>query len=387
MPTSADVPSGRAEPGRERDRAARAEAAAAWRVAAIPHAAPEAVFNAYSDSGQGWTGGDSTYAQRLPDGRVLWAFSDTFVGPVNADGSRPATTAFVSNSFVVEEADASIHTVTGGTKEWPAPLIPSPADGWYWLGGRTLNGENLDVMALRLQRTGEGQWDWQWAGNNLARFDSETLALKELIPLPSNANIQWSAWVLEEQESTYVYGVEEADDAKYLHIARVPGADLAAQPWEYWTGDDWSREEAASARVLSGVANEHSVTPWKDGYLLVTHDTSEAFNPRILGYTAAAPTGPFSSPVELYRTPETGTDPQVFTYNSHVQPHLSSDGSLLISYNVNTMDPQALYRAGGTSIYRPRFVRVELEAETPSTPEAPRGRGRTAPRPQTGRER
>ncbi|GAA2834134.1 DUF5005 domain-containing protein [Kribbella solani] len=386
MPTTSDVPSGPAEPGRQRDHAARAEAAAAWRVAATPHAAPEAAFNAYSDSGQGWTGGDSTYAQRLPDGRVVWAFSDTFVGPVNADGSRPETTPFINNSFVVQTPDESIHTVTGGTKEHPAPLIPSPADGWYWLGGRTLNGDNLDVMALRFQRTGEGMWDWQWVSNNLARFDSQTLALKELIPLPSDANVQWSAWVLQEQESTYVYGVEDSGEAKYLHIARVAGGDLA-QPWEYWTGDDWSNDEAAAARVLGGVANEHSVTPWKDGYLLVTHDTSEAFNPRILGYTAATPTGPFTNPVELYRTPETGTDPQVFTYNSHVQPHLSSDDSLLISYNVNTLDLDALFRAGGTSIYRPRFVRVELETDSPNAPEPYGRRGRTAPSPRTGRER
>jgi hypothetical protein len=58
-----------------------------------------------------------------------------------------------------------------------------------------------------------------------------------------------------------------------MHIARVAGDDLT-QPWEYWTGAGWSPLEAASASVLAGVANEYSVTPFEDGYLLVTprHD-------------------------------------------------------------------------------------------------------------------
>ena len=29
-----------------------------------------------------WTGGDGTHSVRLPDGRVLWLFSDTYLGQV-----------------------------------------------------------------------------------------------------------------------------------------------------------------------------------------------------------------------------------------------------------------------------------------------------------------
>ncbi|WP_460698390.1 hypothetical protein [Nocardia thraciensis] len=42
---------------------------------------------AHSDDG-GWTGGDSTYVRRLPDGRHVMMFSDTFLGQVRADGAR-----------------------------------------------------------------------------------------------------------------------------------------------------------------------------------------------------------------------------------------------------------------------------------------------------------
>ncbi|MGH3369333.1 MAG: DUF4185 domain-containing protein [Nocardioidaceae bacterium] len=340
---------------------------AAWQATATPHAAPEPLLNAYGDTGQGWTGGDSTYSVPLADGSTAWIFSDTFLGPVNPDGSRPTTTPFINNSFVVQKG-SSLRTVTGGTAEQPAALIAPPADGWYWLGaGTTSNvGRNLDVVALRVQRTGPGPWDWRWASSYLARFDSTTLKLQGLTPIPSAANIQWSAWLLREGGFTYVYGVEDLGAVKYQHVARVRGDDLAAAPWQYWTGAGWSTDEAHSTRVLPGVANEHSVTRWGDGYLLVTHDTNELFSSKVLGYFSCSPTGPFVNPVELYRTPETGAtgsygDADIITYNSHSHPDLSRGGTLLVSYNVNSLDPNNdLY--ADVSIYRPRFVGITLTA-------------------------
>ncbi|MGC4937070.1 DUF4185 domain-containing protein [Kribbella sp. DT2] len=340
-----------------------------WKATARPHAAPEALFNAYSDTGKGWTGADSTYSVRLPGGRTAWIFSDTFLGPVNPDGSRPTTTPFINNSFMVQRGK-TLKTVTGGTAADPTALVPPPANGWYWFGaaGTSKAGRNLDVVALRFERTGPGQWDWHWASNSLARFDSKTLKLQKLIPLPSAANIQWSGWLLREGGYTYVYGVEDLGASKYEHVARVRGDDLAAAPWQYWTGSGWSADESASARVLEGVANEHSVTRWGDGYLLVTHDTTELFSDRVVGYFSCSPTGPFVNQVELYRTPETGAtgsygDADIITYNSHEHPDLRRGNTLLVSYNVNSLDSNNdLY--ADVSIYRPRFVGVSLTRDS-----------------------
>jgi hypothetical protein len=336
-----------------------------WSVKALPHAAPEASLNSYSDKGKGWTGGDSTYSVELPGGRTAWIFSDTFLGPVNPDGSRPTTTPFINNSFVVQRGD-SLETVTGGTATEPTALVPPPANGWYWFGAGSTSkaGRNLDIVALRFERTGTGPWDWHWASNYLARFDSKTLKLQKLYPLPSAANVQWSAWLLRQGGYTYVYGVEDLGASKYQHVARVRGDDLTAAPWQYWTGTGWSADERASARVLEGVANEHSVTRWGDGYLLVTHDTTELFSKKVLGYFSCSPTGPFVNPVELYQTPETGAagsygDADIITYNSHDHPDQRRGNTLLLSYNVNSLDPNVdLY--ADVSIYRPRFVGVTL---------------------------
>jgi hypothetical protein len=110
--------------------------------------------------------------------------------------------------------------------------------------------------------------------------------------------------------------------------------------------------------VLEGVANEHSVTSFKDGYLLVTHDTKELFSKRVVGYFSCSPTGPWVKPVELYQTPETGGN--IITYNSHEHPDLRRGNELLVSYNVNSLVSDDLY--GDVSIYRPRFLAVTLVA-------------------------
>lgn len=354
----------------EPDGAAAAECDAVrtnWTAQAQPQADPERLLNAYSNTGKGWTGGDSTYSVKLSGGRTVWIFSDTFLGPVNPDGSRPTTAPFINNSFVVQRGN-SVKTVTGGTKANPTALVPPPANGWYWFGAaQTSNaGRNLDVVTLRFEKTGTGQWDWRWASNYIARFDSKTLKLKKLIPIPSAANVQWSGWLQRDGAYTYIYGVEDLGGSKYQHVARVRGDDLAAKPWEYWTGSGWSADETASARVLEGVANEHSVTRWRDGYLLVTHDTTELFSKRVLGYFSCSPTGPWVKPVELYQTPETGADgsygnANIITYNSHDHPDRRRGNQLLLSYNVNSLDANTdLY--ADVSIYRPRFVSVTLAA-------------------------
>ncbi|WP_199238364.1 DUF4185 domain-containing protein [Kribbella steppae] len=338
-----------------------------WTAQARPQADPERLLNAYSNTGKGWTGGDSTYSVKLSGGRTVWIFSDTFLGPVNPDGSRPTTTPFINNSFVVQRGN-SVKTVTGGTPANPTALVPPPANGWYWFGAaQTSNaGRNLDVVALRFEKTGTGQWDWRWASNYIARFDSKTLKLKKLIAIPSAANVQWSGWLQRDGGYTYIYGVEDLGASKYQHVARVRGDDLTAKPWEYWTGNGWSANETASARVLEGVANEHSVSRWRDGYLLVTHDTTELFSKRVLGYFSCSPTGPWVKPVELYQTPETGADgsygnANIITYNSHDHPDQRRGNQLLVSYNVNSLDANTdLY--ADVSIYRPRFVAVTLVA-------------------------
>jgi len=93
------------------------------------------MFAAYGDAGGHWTGGDGTVSVALPDGRVAWLFSDTFLGTVNSDGSRPPTTPMVQNSLVVQDGTGLTDTRHGGTPTLPEPLVkPIAAGQFVWVG-------------------------------------------------------------------------------------------------------------------------------------------------------------------------------------------------------------------------------------------------------------
>lgn len=337
-------------------------------ITAAPALRWDRLFNAYSDSGVGWTGADSTYSVRLPDGRIVWIFSDTFLGPVDAGGGRPATTPFLHNSFIVQSG-RRLRTVHGGTAAEPDSLVSPPgADpdtSWYWAAAGTLGIGTLDVVYNRYDKTGPGSFDFAWVGSVLARFDLAGPRLIDITDLPSaRPNIQSGSWLSYEGGWTYHYRIEDLSSEKYLHIARVRGRDLR-RPWEFFTGAGWSPHEADSARVLDKISGQFSVTRHRGGYVLITHDTSEPFSSQIVAYFSPTPVGPFTGKASVYSTPETGAtgtygNPNVFTYNSCAHPELSRPGRLLVSYNVNSFEPDDLYQ--DVSIYRPRFIDVDISA-------------------------
>ncbi|WP_113701523.1 DUF4185 domain-containing protein [Nonomuraea lactucae] len=309
-----------------------------------------------------WTGADGTYSLRLPSGRELWIFSDTFLGKVNADGSRPPVvgeggdTVFLNNSFAVEDG-GRLSTIHDGTEADPKAVMP-PRDRnhWYWAGDGTVAGGVVEVTYQEYERFGTGAWDWRWHRNVVARFAPNRLDRPVGVhPLPSGHGVAWGSGILENGGHTYVYGVEDRGSPKYMHIARVKGQSLLGR-WEYLKADGtWSPDESDSARVMSGVANEYSVTRSGDGYVLITHDTTEALSAKIVAYWSCSPSGPFTGKQHIYTTPETGGN--IFTYNAHAHPQVSGNG-LVVSYNVNSFVNTDHYR--DVSIYRPRFIDVRF---------------------------
>ncbi|MGH8792582.1 MAG: hypothetical protein ACRDXX_08055, partial [Stackebrandtia sp.] len=138
--------------------------------------------------------------------------------------------------------------------------------------------------------------------------------------------------------------------------------------WQYWTPQGWSDDETEAAAAMSGVVDEFSVTYLNGQYLLLTQDSSTPFSDQIHAYTSCLPYGPFGDPKPVYQMPEIGPggsyeDADVIAYNAHAHASLSDEGSLLLSYNVNSMDTGVAENADNyrdPSIYRPRFVRFDL---------------------------
>lgn len=313
-----------------------------------------------------WTGADGTYSTELPDGRLAFVFSDTFLGTVNPDGSRPpvieegGTTPFLNNTFVVKSG-RRLTTVTGGTSGSPKAVMPPRDDKhWYWAGDAITAGGKVQATYQEYERFGSGPWDWRWSRNVLAKFAPNRLSKPLSVEaLPSSQGISWASWLERAGRTIYIYGVEDKGGTKYMHLARVRGQKLTG-PWEYYAGDGtWSKTEADSARVMDGVANEYSVSKLGRGYVLITQDTTELFSPRIVAYYSCSPQGPFTGKTTVYSTPEGGAtgsygNPNVFTYNAHAHPELSGGGKIVVSYNVNSFVNTDHYK--DSTIYRPRFI-------------------------------
>ncbi|MEV3936809.1 DUF5005 domain-containing protein [Glycomyces sp. NPDC049804] len=341
--------------------------------------APEQQFLDYAESTpDGWTGGDSTYSVRLPDGDLLWLFSDTFLGPLNSDGTRPVTAPLINSTFVRQDG-SGLSTIQGGTAANPEAIMPPPeANHWYWLGDGMISRQNgtdyLQVIFQEYLRFGSGDWDWRFDQNVVATFSLSNL--KDPISveaLPSQAGA-WGSALLPASQSgdgyTYIYGIADAPTNKKQRIARVHGSDLGATgKWQYWTADGWTAYESDTGIGLNGIANEYSVTKWNNQYVLVTQDSTLAFNNQVFAYTSCSPAGPFTNQSLVYAMPETGMfgepyhDERIFAYNAHLHPTISSGNRFVMSYNVNTFDSRMTAEGShytDPSIYKPRFISFTL---------------------------
>jgi len=319
------------------------------------------VFHRYGDSGVGWTGGDSTYSVPLPDGRVVWMFSDTFLGQVEPNHGRSNFTPMIHNSFVVQDGEA-LTTLHGDNNGRPMSLIPTEGNdrlGSYWVADGTVEGDRLHVFVNRFAILGV---TFQQVANDVATFTLPDLRLEKISPSPGayipclqcGSPINWGIGILETEAYTYVYGSDEPPLAKHLHVARVPSGRLLEGPWEYWTGRGWTTDALASARILDRVSGEVSVVRTRTGYRLVAQDTG--ILPEIYAYTAPDPWGPWTNKTLLFRTTDFPHDPvngSRITYNAHEHPHLATETSTVVTYNMNSTSSAELY--GDVHVYRPRF--------------------------------
>lgn len=368
-----------------------------------PKAPPEQQFNEYAKkTPDGWTGGDSTYSVRLPDGRLLYIFSDTFLGPLNKDGTRPVSAPFVNNSFVIQDG-TDLKTVTGGTKENPRSLmtdLDNDPTRWYWLGDGMisdvqLEGELRPTKRLQIifhqwhRYDPDDLWGFRLEKTIVATFDLNDLtrpAHVKDIPsspvVPRLSPTQWGAAIVPASESgdgyTYVYGIEDAPTNKRMRVARIKGTDLNKDyKWEFLNDGRkaWLGKESLGTTNLTGVANEFSVTKWGNSFVLVSQDSTEAFSQRVRLWASCNPyTGFRNNPGRdvVYMMPEVGLwgsygDGNIFAYNAHVHRDLSSGSRWTLSYNVNSFDATvgedgAHYR--DPSIYKPRFVSFALVPST-----------------------
>ena len=322
-------------------------------------AGPDPFFNQlFQRSGNGWTGGDGTLSIGLPDGRTLWLFGDTFLGHVRPDGTRSTDSPLIRNSLVAQEGTI-LTTLHGGTTDRPvAFLVPATAGAWYWPGDGLVSEELLQVFYHRFRQDRPGMWGWAWDGTVIAEIDLPALTLVRVVAVPDDHGIAYGAALLEADGWVYIFGTEQRGAIKHLHVARAAPGELN-HAWSFWSGRNWSADPGASRAVLAGVSSQFGVVDTGNGIGLVTMDERQPFSDRLVVYFSDTPTGPWSGPVEIYRAPEADSD--VAAYNPFVHSQFKNREGDLVSYNINHVhDPDTLY--DDVSLYRPRFIRVDLKA-------------------------
>jgi hypothetical protein len=325
-------------------------------VTVTPNTGLNQLWNSYGDQSGQWNGGDGTASVQLPDGRIAWLFSDTYFGPLNPDHSRSTRVRLVHNTIVVQSGATLGGTLHTGSRQAPRAVVEVP--GFAWVADGIVENGSLKVLYNEYSRTGPGPLNVKLDRTLLATLSLPDMAVTSVQPLPLGNQVAWGQAIVNDCAYSYVYGTEHADGSTYAHLARAPLGNLGGK-WQFWDGGRWSEDGSASARVLPGVGTAFGVT-WADGkYGLVTQDNTvpAAFSASIVAYTAPSPAGPFGPPRELFRAPEAGADgKQIIVYDARVHPWLSAPGTMVVSYNVNSLNPVENNQNG--TIYRPRFMNV-----------------------------
>jgi len=367
-------------------------AAGAVRTRAAPAAAPpvaaactalDSLFDDYGNTGTGWTGGDTAVSVALPDGDTAWFFSDTFLGPVNPNGTRPTSAPLVHNSIVMQhgepgEPGTTLTTLVGGTKAKPEPYVDPPGTvGAWWAGDGLVTGNTVQFFYENYVSDGPSPLSVVLKATGIATFSLPSMKLASFTTLDTTPDVDWGAAIIEGTDGyTYIYGTEDAGNTKYLHIARVPDGELlgpAGSPtadWRYLTAArTWSASQGDSARLMTGVDNGFSVRYIDGQYVLVTMDTDIPFSSNILAYFSKSPAGPFTGQTLLYTAPLPASN--TIVYGAHLHPEQDCGTGIVVSYNVDSLSGLANYQ--NVSIYRPRFLEVHLpgppdKAKLPGAP-------------------
>ncbi|MFE1171073.1 DUF4185 domain-containing protein [Streptomyces sp. NPDC058773] len=351
-----------------------------------------------------WTGGDGTHSVRLPDGRTLWLFSDTFLDrvqePPNPQGEkrrwRTADTGGAPylrhNSAVVMSRSGRLErTLTGGTAAAPGPFFPDPpGGGWRWPVRASVEprrpGSAGKVVRVLLWNRAPGTGPWIFGvphGTEVATLSLPGLRLEGITRTvgPTSADpgrrVLYGAAAVRDGGWTYVFGGDDppSSPASSAYLARVPAGRLGDRgSWRFWDGARWQRRAGRAAPVLRdggrrGVGSAFTVVRDGPAWVLITMDAGGGGGAGVralTSYWACSPQGPWHGPNGRLTPPRPpAADPQyVAAYNPQAHPEFSADGTLLLSYDINWLGPPGVPADprlnGDVDLYRPRFLRVRL---------------------------
>jgi len=335
----------------------------------------------------GWTGGDGVYSVRLAPTRVLWLFSDSFVGSL-VDGNTRRGSTMIHNAVAIQDGDDPMvvrprfyYRTTKDGK--PASFIDAPdGRGFVWIYAGAMTTRGLYFFLIQIEPTSDVQaFGFRSIGMWLAHVadpsgsPSHWRITTTRVPgsvFTSGLNRIWGSAMLEHDGFIYVYGTDEelpatATTSKRLIVARAPVDHLGdfAQ-WRYRCGNAWVDDPARVTPLTSGMANEFSVTYSKEHRDFVMVLSESGLSSRIVRRRARHPWGPWDAPRCVFEVEMPVPPPhQLFTYagKAHAvfklgRHELVDPDEMVVSYVINSCNFADLIN--DATLYRPRFVACRL---------------------------
>ena len=326
----------------------------------------------------GWTGGDIATSIPLRDGRILWLFGDSWIGPVR--NGRHTNAGMVHNTVALQQgldpASARLEFFWGEKEGKPDDFIkPANGTGEFWLthGGIETERALYLFMSHIIHRPGDTSiWNFQGDGIVMAKITNASEAASrwhvEQIKVPW-ADIRpqnergFGMPLLREGKTVYLYGLEldKASEDRYLLAGRANVDSLEDfSTWEFYADGAWQRDFRKASRLCNHLGAELSVSylPRFRRYVLVY--TENGLSDKIMMRFAGSPVGPWSSEKIVYKTPEMAWDSSYFCYAAKGHAELSrQEDELIVSYVCNANDFWKM--AADARIYRPEFLRLKFK--------------------------
>ena len=335
------------------------------------------ILNAMAvQNGPGWTGGDGTYSLPLPDGRVLWMWSDSYIGAVDPSTRLRSGWLFTAhNSLTIHDPATGSVTTAGYPPQTTSYFVPSSSANWFWIGDGMVIQPSPGVYKIKIYLL-EWTGSFNFQGNSVATLSWPSLTIDSIqkVNLPG-LSIQWGSRLMRSGRYIYNYGIKDPHTANKLpYVARMSSVrDLAnAANWQYWstTLRGWTStlSQATNLPGVPAITNEYNVVKLNAAtgpfFLMTGMDPVNPPYPlwnAVTTYYACTPAGPWTTRTVVYTTPEAGAPGckvgTLFTYNPKSHAEYLSGDEISLSYNVNANAGQDLYCADD---YRPRFLRLQI---------------------------
>ena len=327
-----------------------------------------------------WLGADNAYSVPLGPGRTLWLFGDTIIARSRAHVRAEST--FVSNTVAVQTgSDPRTASMEFGWKRSrggpPGSFFPEPlVHHRYWPGhGIRLSGGPLVVFLEDVVDTPGKDLGFASAGFALALIGNPDSPLADWKPriirtTPSAFDAVPATAVLRDGPFFVALAIRQKG-AHAGALVRYPVASLVRgdlSRCEWWAGAarGWLAESelgpGGPAFVMDDAGAECSLH-WDARAGIFVHVASYGFGASTIGVrTAAALTGPWSAPVQVYRPPESdGPRPLVYAGKAHAELAGPDAADLVVTYATNTWDfGEQFTPEGARTLYWPRFVLVRI---------------------------